>query len=120
MGAIAAIMGLLFVLASAVGAHALTDLPAQQLGWFDSATRILGFHALALLLLALQRRSRLASPLLLNWVGVALILGVLLFCGSLYSIALGAPRLLAQLAPIGGVLLMLGWLTWAWAWQRLR
>ena len=120
MGSIAALFGFLYVCASALGAHLLSGLAAQQTGWFDTATRMLGFHALALLLLALQRRNRLSSALLLNWIGLALIAGVLLFCGSLYAIALGAPRSLAQLAPIGGLMLMLGWLAWSWAWLRLR
>ena len=39
--------------------------------------------------------------------------GALLFCGSLYSLAFGAPRALGMIAPIGGVLLIAGWLALA-------
>jgi len=37
------------------------------------------------------------------------LLGTLLFCGSLYAMALGAPRWLGAVAPIGGLLFMAGW-----------
>jgi uncharacterized membrane protein YgdD (TMEM256/DUF423 family) len=38
------------------------------------------------------------------------VVGVLLFSGSLYGLALGGPRLLGPVTPIGGLLLMVGWL----------
>lgn len=120
MGSIAALFGLLFVAASAAAAHLLTALTTQQLAWYDSASRMLGFHALALALLALQQATRRQPVLLLNWIGLAWIAGVLLFCGSLYAIALDAPRFVSSLAPIGGSLLMAGWLAWIWACRRLR
>lgn len=120
MGALGAFLGLLYVLASALAAHALSAWPQLHQDWFETATRMLGFHALALLALALHRRQRHPPPLLLNWVGLLLIAGLCLFCGSLYALALGAPRGVAHVAPAGGLMLMLGWLLWAWAWRRLR
>ena len=47
-------------------------------------------------------------------IGVALALGVLLFSGSLYALALGAPRWLGMLTPIGGLLWLLAWAALAW------
>ena len=41
--------------------------------------------------------------------------GVVLFSGSLYAMALGAPRWLGAVTPIGGLLFLLGWATLAWA-----
>jgi uncharacterized membrane protein YgdD (TMEM256/DUF423 family) len=44
---------------------------------------------------------------------------VLLFCGSLYALAFGAPRLLGALTPLGGLAWIAGWLLFAWgAWRR--
>ena len=69
------------------------------------------WHALALIALAL------ASPhIAAAWSRISAFLflaGVLVFCGSLYALALGAPRLLGMLAPFGGVALILGWLAFA-------
>jgi uncharacterized membrane protein YgdD (TMEM256/DUF423 family) len=121
MGVCAAAFGFLAIVAAALGAHLLKGrMDAQQLQWFATANQILMFQSLALLVLALQQlfwqRTR---PLILRWVGLAFVGGCLLFCGSLFALALGAPRGLAMLAPIGGTLLMAGWLLWLWAWKRL-
>jgi uncharacterized membrane protein YgdD (TMEM256/DUF423 family) len=42
-----------------------------------------------------------------------LLAGIVLFSGSLYALALGAPKGLGALAPFGGISLMLGWLALA-------
>ncbi len=47
-------------------------------------------------------------PLLVS--GCSFVVGVLLFCATLYALALGAPRGLAHLAPIGGAAFVVGWL----------
>jgi uncharacterized membrane protein YgdD (TMEM256/DUF423 family) len=41
-------------------------------------------------------------------------IGILLFCGSLYIMALGLPRGLGLITPLGGVFMILGWLVLAW------
>ena len=120
MGALAACFGFLAVLAAALGSHLLAgQLDAKHLDWFDTANRILMFQSLALIGVALHQRLQRQRPLILRWIGLAFSIGSLLFCGSLFGLALGAPRSVAHLAPIGGMLLMLGWLLWAWAWKRL-
>ena len=120
VGSLAAFFGFLGVLAAALGAHLLGKrLDVQQLGWFDTATRMLLFHALALIGVALHLKQQRQRPLILHWIAMGMVLGVLLFCGSLFALALGAPRGFAHLAPIGGASLMLSWLLWAWAWRRL-
>jgi uncharacterized membrane protein YgdD (TMEM256/DUF423 family) len=45
--------------------------------------------------------------------GWLLIAGVLLFSGSLYALALGAPRVLGMVTPLGGLALILGWIAFA-------
>ena len=46
----------------------------------------------------------------LGWAARAWVIGVVLFSGSLYGIALGGPRWLGPVTPLGGIALMLGWL----------
>ncbi len=93
------------VLLGAFGAHALADvLTPRQADIWETAVRFQFWHALALGLAA----TRPPGP----WRGRAalgLCLGMVLFCGSLYALAAGAPRLLGMLTPLGGVLFVLGW-----------
>ena len=46
--------------------------------------------------------------------------GTLVFCATLYLMALGAPRWLGAITPIGGSLMIAGWLVLAWRVARLR
>ena len=45
--------------------------------------------------------------------GALLLAGIVLFSGSLYALALGAPKGLGELTPVGGISLMLGWVALA-------
>lgn len=87
----------------AYASHGLADADARRAGL---AALFLFGHGLALLLLSPQAASRLRLVALL-----ALALGVLLFAGSLLGAVFAATS--TALAPAGGVLLMLGWLTLA-------
>jgi uncharacterized membrane protein YgdD (TMEM256/DUF423 family) len=72
----------------------------------DSALRMEGWHALALLATALWApRGGMAA----NLAGAAFALGMLLFCGAVYARALAGVSL-GPVAPTGGTLLMAGWL----------
>ncbi|MFK7912404.1 MAG: DUF423 domain-containing protein [Pseudomonadales bacterium] len=51
----------------------------------------------------------------LRWAGIAMVLGVLLFSGSLYLLALGGPSQLGPVTPVGGVAFLLGWLSLLYA-----
>ena len=44
----------------------------------------------------------------MDWAGAAFVVGMLLFCGAVYALALGGVHV-AMVAPIGGTLLMVGW-----------
>jgi uncharacterized membrane protein YgdD (TMEM256/DUF423 family) len=101
-----ALAGLGAVIMAAVAAHALPGrLDPAAVAMTQSATQMLGWHALALLACGLWvgRGGRLA-----DWAGAAFLAGLVLFCGSVYALALTGIRL-GPLAPIGGSLLMLGW-----------
>ena len=59
---------------------------------------------------ALFRQSRA-----IRWAGIAMVLGVLLFSGSLYLLALGGPAQLGPVTPVGGLAFVFGWLALLYA-----
>jgi uncharacterized membrane protein YgdD (TMEM256/DUF423 family) len=98
----------------ALGAHALQGrLEPSQLTVYDTAVRYHFYHALGLLAIGLAARQLDSKALR---VSAALVLaGIALFSGSLYGLALGAPRPLGFATPVGGSALILGWLVFALA-----
>ena len=68
-------------------------------------------HALALV--ATGALSARFEPRRLVFAGLCFAAGILLFSGSLYALALGGPRLLGPVTPLGGVAFILGWLALA-------
>jgi uncharacterized membrane protein YgdD (TMEM256/DUF423 family) len=98
----------------AFGAHALkTRLPADRYEVLQTAVHYQFVNALGLLLVGVAAE-RIAAPLL-HTAGALLLLGVLLFSGSLYLILAGAPNWLGAVTPLGGLALITGWLLAAWA-----
>ena len=106
--AIAAIFGLISVIAGAAGTHALRDaLDAGALRTFETAARFQMYHALALLavgILSMHWQSRI-----LTVSAIFFTIGILLFSGSLYILALTGIGIFGAIAPVGGVCLMAGW-----------
>ncbi len=104
----AALLGLVAVAAGAFAAHGLEARgDARAAGLVETAARYQAWHALAMLAYAaLGTPQRL--PLLL-WAA-----GAVVFPGSLYALALGAPGALAAAAPVGGMALIGGWAALAW------
>ncbi len=96
---------------SAAAAHALPQtLTPKALTAVQAAIQMQGWHAIALVLTALWLTR--AGPLpgsVANLAGAAFAFGALLFCGSVYLGELAGLRF-GPTAPIGGILLMLGWL----------
>ena len=103
-----ALLAGLAVAAGAFGAHALRALlsPAA-LATFETAVRYQMFHALALLAIA-WALSRWPSRAIV-WAGWLMIAGVVLFCASLYLLALTGSRALVLATPLGGVAWLAGW-----------
>ncbi len=103
---VAAVLGASGVAFGAGGAHGLRSLMAPEyVPTFETGVRYHLLHALAVLALALAAEHRpVALPAGL------MTLGTVLFSGSLYALAVGAPRGLGLVTPIGGVALLLGWL----------
>lgn len=99
-------------IAGAVGSHALPLADAEALNSFETAVRFQFFHGLGVIAIAL---AGLTGPggRLRAWAAWLMIAGSLLFCGSIYARALGAPSGIVGVAPYGGVAFMLGWLAFA-------
>ncbi len=106
---IAALFGLLSVMLGAFAAHGLrARLSDSALSAFETGVQYQMYHALALLgVVALLRW--MGPSLSLLTTGWAFVVGVLLFSGSLYGLALGGPRWLGPVTPVGGLCFRLGW-----------
>ncbi|MGJ3242118.1 MAG: DUF423 domain-containing protein [Opitutales bacterium] len=104
----AGVLGATGVVAGALGAHALADRLAEagRLGVWETAVLYQLVHAVALLALGgWAGRLRAGRAIAVFWLG-----GTILFSGSLYGLSLGGPGWLGPVTPVGGLLLILGWL----------
>lgn len=107
---IAGVVGALGVALGAFGAHGLKQSVTDPhlLEVWETAARYHLIHALALLAVA-------AHPTQPRWAGVAFVVGIIVFSGSLYTMTLTGHRWLGAITPIGGVSLIAGWLLLAFA-----
>jgi len=106
--------GLLAVAAGAFGAHYLKNrLSAGDLTTFETAARYQMYHALALLAISVMAHARPSATV--STAGWCMLLGIILFSGSLYGLALGGWKWLGLITPIGGLSLLAGWLMLALA-----
>lgn len=118
----AGLLGATGVVLGAFGAHALRPFLLEHgtLEVWETGVHFQLLHAVALVGLAGWLRAEGAPRALgrAKWAAGCWTIGVLLFSGSLYLLASGAPRWVGPLTPLGGVALILGWL-WliaaAWA-----
>ena len=94
----------------AFGAHALRERLAESaLATWQTAVTYQFTHALALLAVAILLRLGLGADRSLAIAGAAFFVGMVLFSGSLYLLALGGPRWLGPVTPIGGLAFIVGW-----------
>ncbi|BFI95519.1 MAG: DUF423 domain-containing protein [Rhodanobacter sp.] len=104
-GLLAGIAGASAVLFGAFGAHALhTVLDADHRELWRTAVQYHFWHALALAVVAGAGRGRAG-----RCAAAAFAIGIVLFSGSLYALALGAPRWTGIVTPFGGVAFIVGW-----------
>ena len=110
-----AIAGALIALATvlgAFGAHALkAHLSQDKLLVYETAVRYHFIHALGLLAIGVLLRS--LDGELLRWSATLVLIGIVLFSGSLYWLTFGAPRIVGVVTPIGGLALIAGWILFA-------
>lgn len=105
-----ALSGFTAVGLGAFAAHGLRErLEPTLLAAFQTGVQYQMYHALALIGLAALFKNATSQTWLQagGWLFVA---GILLFSGSLYGLALGGPRWLGPITPLGGLMFLLGWL----------
>lgn len=108
-----AVLGGTAVALGAFGTHGLTGvLTAAHLATFETAVRYQMFHGLALLAMA-------ALPIRTILAGRLVLAGTIVFCGSLYLLVALNAGVLGVIAPVGGLLLIAGWVTLGFAVARL-
>lgn len=108
------------VAAGAFGAHALKSiLDPPMLAVYETAARYQMYHALGLFVVAwLVRETESTSAAKAGWL---FCIGILLFSGSLYIVALAGIKWIGALTPLGGVSFIAGWTCVAWAvWRAGR
>jgi uncharacterized membrane protein YgdD (TMEM256/DUF423 family) len=112
---VAAILGALSVALGAFAAHKLRELTSPEtVAIFETGVRYQFYHVFALLFVAFLS-DKIHNKWMI-WSGNCFIMGIVLFCGSLYAltalaIAESAHRTLAGImTPVGGVFFILGWL----------
>lgn len=100
----------LAVAAGAFGAHFLrTRLTPESLNIFEVAVRYQMYHALGLIGIAWA--CSVFSDTLVFLSGWTLIAGIAIFSGSLFALVFTGIRMLGIITPIGGTILLLGWLS---------
>ncbi|HLP27957.1 MAG TPA: DUF423 domain-containing protein [Candidatus Didemnitutus sp.] len=104
----AGISGALAVAVGAIGAHALEGyLDAHAMETYTKAATYHFYHTLALLGVGIYAKHRPST--MLTWSGRLFIIGMVLFSGSLYLLALTGIRQLGMITPLGGVAFIAGW-----------
>lgn len=105
IGAVAAFLGVAF---GAFGAHGLrTRISPDMLVVFETGVRYQMYHALALLLTGLIMARM--DGWLIHTAGWAFVVGILLFSGSLYALALTGTTIFGAVTPLGGLAFLVGW-----------
>ena len=116
---IAGVFAALAVLLGAFGAHGLkAKITPEMLAVYQTAVQYHMWHALGLAVVALTllRWPRLN---LLRWSGWLMILGIVLFSGSLYALALTNIKALGVITPFGGMAFILAWIVFAFSIWKL-
>lgn len=105
------LLGATAVAVGAFGAHGLADLlaAAGHADTWETGARYGMYHALALVAVGLRASSRGSSGML-TAAGWCLLVGTLIFSGCLAALSLTGIRVLGAIVPIGGTLLIVGWL----------
>ena len=108
----AGLFGATGVAFGAFGAHALRDGLVERgtAATWETAARYHLIHAVALLGVAAWLKQAVgAAQRRVGWAAACWSVGIILFSGSLYGLALGGPRWLGPVTPLGGVALLAGW-----------
>jgi len=110
-----AIVLALAVMLGAFGAHVLRDrLDAYRMSVYEKAVFYHFIHGLGLLIVSLLPKAGTFTEFNASWVCWLLLAGIVIFCGSLYLLAITGARALGAITPIGGLSFIAAWLLLAW------
>ena len=105
----------LAVIIGAFGAHALNDvLIGPRADWFQTASDYHFWHGLGLLILGVAK-SQAHREAWHRWSARFMVIGLILFSGCLYGMALTGTRVLGAVVPLGGLCFILAWFSLAMA-----
>jgi len=103
------------VILGAFGAHGLRDkLDAYSMSVYENAVFYHFLHAIGILIVALLARAGVIGAAGEGRVGWLLLIGIVVFSGSLYALAISGVRILGAITPIGGLAFIAGWLLLAY------
>lgn len=107
---IGSINAFLSVALGAFGAHILkAKIDSDMLAVYETGIQYHMMHALGLIAIALLA-DRLGQPRLVSAAGWLLLIGIILFSGSLYVLSISGIKVLGAITPFGGVSFLAGWL----------
>ena len=119
--ALGSVLMALAVGAGAFGAHGLRNrLDAYSLSVYEKAVFYHFVHALGILLVAVLARTGAITVSGQGRAAWLLFIGILVFSGSLYALALSGVRILGAITPLGGVAFIAGWLVLAYEAMRVQ
>jgi len=108
--ALGCINAMLVVLIGAFGAHGLkARLTVENMAVFQTGVQYHFYHAVGLILLGLIALQIPITPYL-RWSGWLMLVGIILFSGSLYALSITNIRWLGMITPFGGMAFILAWL----------
>jgi uncharacterized membrane protein YgdD (TMEM256/DUF423 family) len=105
----ASVFGVLAVSIGAFGAHGLESILIEnnRVETFETAVQYHFYHTIALLIVAVLLQNKASK--FLNWAAILFSLGILLFSGSLYILALSNFTFLGAITPLGGLCFIAAW-----------
>jgi uncharacterized membrane protein YgdD (TMEM256/DUF423 family) len=119
----ASILGILTIAIGAFGAHGLKQLvDAEALASFETGVRYQMYHVIVLLVIGLSSKISEKTKKGVFWF---FIIGMILFSGSIYLLALKSElpfstKFLGPITPVGGLMLMIGWGRLAFGFRSLK
>jgi uncharacterized membrane protein YgdD (TMEM256/DUF423 family) len=117
---LAGVLAALAVLLGAFGAHGLkAKLTPEMMAVYQTAVQYHMWHALGLATVGLASL-HWPNVGLLRWSGWLMVLGIVLFSGSLYALALTQIKIMGAITPFGGLAFIAAWSTFAIAmWKAM-
>ncbi len=109
----------LVVMFGAFGAHGLkAKISAEMLAVYQTGVHYHLFHALGLLVVGLVA-TQMAESVWLKWSGWLMLVGIILFSGSLYVLSVSGLRWLGMITPFGGAAFIVAWILFVIAIAKL-